>query len=149
MTEPPSAQQVARAPHPFRYAPYVSVTIAHFVWLAAVFALFMGRKPGVFRSQSILDVAPAFYSHISNFSLSYLLYAGVGFLWLMVGVSMRMLALAGLSLAVANVTYELLLPLLNTRDPVDAVYGLIGTLLAFGWLCVIQRFGLREIPGKT
>ena len=46
----------------------------------------------------------------------------------------------------ANVGYELFLPLLNTRDPVDAVYGVAGTLLAFGWLWVIHRFGRRELP---
>lgn len=128
---------------PFRFLPYAWVAVAHLLLIAAVFALFMGRKPGVFRSQAILDVAPGFYSHISNFSLSYILYAGIGFLWLMLGVSMRKVALAGLALVVANATYELLIPVLNTRDPVDAAYGVSGTLLALGWLWVIKHFGLK------
>ncbi len=129
-----------------RFRPTLWVAVAHLLLFAAAFALFLGRKPGVFRSQVLLDAVPGFYSHVSNLSLSYLLYAGVGYLWLMMGVSTRHVALAGLALGVANVVYELLLPVLNTRDPVDAAYGLVGTLLAFGWLWSIQRFGLRPRP---
>lgn len=44
---------------------------------------------------------------------------------------------------------ELFLPLLNTRDPVDAAYGIAGTLLAFAWLLVIRRFGRKALPGAT
>ncbi len=42
-------------------------------------ALFAGRKPGFFRSETIIALVPDFYSHVSNFSLSFLLYAGAGF----------------------------------------------------------------------
>lgn len=118
----------------------------HLLLLGAAFALFAGRKPGMFRWQAVLDVAPGFYSHISNFSLSYTLFAGVGFLWLMMGVPVRALALAGVALVLANVAYELFLPLLNTRDPVDAAYGVAGTMLAFAWLWLVRRFGLMDVP---
>ena len=34
----------------------------------------------------------------------------------------------------------------HTRDPVDAVYGGAGTLLAFAWLWVLRRFGMKALP---
>jgi hypothetical protein len=128
------------------FVPRVWAALAHLLLMGAMFALFMGRKPGIFRSQRILDVLPGFYSHVSNLSLSYLLLAGVGFIWLIMGVSMRYVALAALGLLLANITYELLLPVLNTRDPMDAVYGAVGTLLGFVWLWLIARVGLKTVP---
>jgi len=130
----------------FRFVPRPWAAIVQLLLLGAAFALFAGRKPGMFRSEAILSAVPGFYSHISNFSLSYTLYAGVGFLWLMMGVPMRKLALAGLVLVLANVVYEFFLPVLNTRDPVDAAYGVAGTLLAFAWLWLVRRFGLMDVP---
>lgn len=118
----------------------------HLLLLAAAFALFMGRKPGLFRSQRLLDVAPGFYSHVSNFCISYLLLAGVGFLWLMMGLSVRVIALAALGLILANAIYEFLVPVLNTRDPIDAAYGVVGTLLGFAWLWTVARTGLKRLP---
>ncbi len=133
-------------PPVMRFQPCLWATVLHLLLFAAVFALFMGRKPGMFRSETILEHLPGFYSHISNFSISWLLLAGVGFAWLMMGIRMNHMALASLALIVANVAYEFLLPLLNTRDPVDALYGVVGTLLAFAWMWVIHRFGLKPMP---
>lgn len=129
-----------------RFAPHLWTAVVHLLLLAAVFALFMGRKPGAFRSQRILEVVPGFYSHISNFSISYLLLAGIGFLWLLMGVSVRGIALAAVGLIFANLIYEFLLTLLNTRDPIDAVYGVAGTLLGFAWLWVVARIGMKALP---
>jgi hypothetical protein len=129
-----------------RFAPRVWAILMHLLLLAGMYALFIGRKPGSFRSQRILDVLPGFYSHVSNLSISYLLLAGVGFIWLLMGVSMRHVAVAAAGLILANITYELLLPVLNTRDPVDAVYGVVGTLLGFVWLWVMARAGLKTLP---
>lgn len=143
-------QHMTHARQPaFRFQPSLFALVVHLLLLGAVFALFAGRKPGMFRSEAVLSAVPGFYSHISNFSLSYALYAGIGFMWLMMGVPMRQLALAGLALAGANVLYELFLPLLNTRDPVDAVYGVVGTLLAFAWLWILRRFGMKALPAPT
>lgn len=131
-----------------RFQPSPWAAITHLMLFAAVFVLFLGRKPGAFRSQAIVEAAPGFYSHVLNFSLSWMLYAGAGFLWLAIGVPMRRLALAGLALVVANLVYEFLLPLMNTRDPMDAAYGVAGTLLAFAWLWIIRRFGLKPLSTK-
>lgn len=130
-----------------RFQPKLWAALGNLLLLAVAFVLFLGRKPGVFRSQAIIEQLPGFYSHVLNFSLSYLLLAGVGFLWLMMGVALRHVAWAAVALAIANLVYELLLPLLNTRDPLDAVYGIAGTACAFAWLWVVLRFGLRPVPG--
>lgn len=139
----------SKQPSVLRYGPAIWAAIGHLLLMAGAFALFLGRKPGSFRSQAIADAIPGFYTHVFNFSLSYLLYAGIGFLWLMMGVPMRFVGWAGAALVVANVGYELLLPLLNTRDPVDAAYGIAGTLLGFAWLWVVRRFGLTPIPAPA
>lgn len=130
----------------FRFQPTLWAALGNLALLGGVFVLFLGRKPGVFRSRAITDVLPGFYTHVFNFALSYLLLAGVGFIWLMMGVALRHVAWAGLALAIANVGYEMLLPLLNTRDPLDAVYGIAGTLCALAWLWIVLRFGLRPNP---
>ena len=130
-----------------RFSPALWAALLHLLLFAGVFVLFLGRKPGMFRSQAIIDLVPGFYTHVFNFSLSYLLLAGVGFLWVMMGIALRHVAWAALALVVANVAYEWLLPLLNTRDPVDAAYGIAGTLCAFAWLWILIRFGLRPNRG--
>src|SRR3546814_10328503 len=67
----------------------------------------------------------------------------------MMGVSVRFVAWAGAALVVANVGYEFLLPRLNTRDPVDAAYGIAGALLGFAWLWTVRRFGLAPITAAA
>lgn len=129
-----------------RFNPALWAALLHLLLFAGVFVLFLGRKPGMFRSQAIIELVPGFYTHVFNFALSYLLLAGIGFLWVMMGVALRHVAWAALALVVANVAYEWLLPLLNTRDPVDAAYGIAGTLCAFAWLWIIIRFGLTPNP---
>lgn len=135
-------------PVAFRHQPSLWAALTHLLLFAGVFALFMGRKPGVFRSSAIQELLPGFYSHVLNFSLSYMLLAGVGFIWLLMGVARRHVAWAALALALLNVVYETLLPVLNTRDPIDAVYGVAGTAFALAWLSVLRRFGLQEAPSR-
>jgi len=96
----------------------------------------------MFQWVALQELLPGAYGHMFNFCLSYMLLAGVGFLWLMVGVTMRQVAWAALALVVANIGYETLLPVLNTRDPMDAIYGVVGTAAGFAWLAALRRFGL-------
>lgn len=137
------------AASPIRHRPSPTALFTHLLLLAGAFALVMGRTPGAFRMERLAEALPGVYGHVSNFSLSFLLYAGIGFMWLMTGVAPRAFAWAALALIAANLVYELLLPVLNTRDPIDAAYGLVGSLLAWLWIGLVRRFGLRAVPVST
>lgn len=50
-------------------------------------------------------------------------------------------------LILANVIYELFIPLINTRDIVDMWYGIAGTVIGGMIVLLIARFGL--VPKKS
>lgn len=136
----------AQAFFSMRLLPAPWAALLHLLLFAGVFMLFLGRKAGMFRSEALIAMLPGVYTHVLNFALSYLLLAGVGFLWVMMGVTLRHVAWAAAAIALANVAYEFLLPVLNTRDPVDAAYGVAGTVCAFAWLWILMRIGVRPNP---
>lgn len=80
-------------------------------------------------------------SHITNFTLSLLLCAFIGYLLLSAGKKYISNAVIGILLIIANFIYELLLPVLNTRDVIDALYGLAGVTVSLIYLFVISRYG--------
>ncbi|MDB8801094.1 hypothetical protein PN294_02720 [Romboutsia sp. 1001216sp1] len=41
-----------------------------------------------------------------------------------------------------NFAYELFLSIINTKDIVDAIYGLAGSLLSFIYLVLMKKYGL-------
>lgn len=129
----------------FKYTPNILSIALFFVLYIIVFALFLGRTKNFLRIDLILDRFPSFYQHISNFSISYLLYAGVGFVWLFLGLKLRHIALFGFILIAINLIYELWIPILNTPDLIDAYFGVAGTSLAFLFLLIVKIFGLIEV----
>lgn len=80
-------------------------------------------------------------SHINNFTLSLLLCTFIGYLLLSAGKKYISNAVIGILLIIANFIYELLLPVLNTRDVIDALYGLAGVTVSLIYLFVISRYG--------
>lgn len=62
----------------------------------------------------------------------------------MMGVPLKAIGLLGIVIIIANLVYELWLPILNTRDIMDAYYGIAGTGIAFVYLTIIKKFGLTE-----
>lgn len=128
-----------------KFVPTWLTTALFFVLFGIVIFLFQGRKHGWARFDFILEKIPGFYSHISNFTISYLLYAGIAYFWLMIGVPFRFVILFGVLLLAANFIYELFIPVLNTPDIVDAYFGAVGTLVAFLFLSYVQFFGLKKV----
>lgn len=80
-------------------------------------------------------------SHITNFTLSLLLCTFIGYLLLSAGKKYISNAVIGILLIIANFIYELLLPVLNTMDVIDALYGLAGVTVSLIYLFVISRYG--------
>ena len=126
--------------------PRLWAAISYLLLLALVFLLFMGRNMEALRSGLILEVAPDFYTHVSNFAISYLLYVAIGYQWLMAGTTLKPIIWLGLAILLCNFIYEIFIPFINTPDPMDAIYGLVGTMLGFLVLWVIDRHGLVPNP---
>ena len=123
--------------------------VGYLLAFVAVCLLLAGRKVEGLRPELLLALAPTFYSHVYNFGLSYLCVAGIGYPWLMMGVPMRKVALLGAATIVLNLLYEGLLPILNTRDMVDAVYGVVGAVCGLLLLCGFDRWWMRSAPVAT
>ena len=125
--------------------PKVTTAISFLIFLAVVFALFQGRKSEWIRLQNIDNFLPEFYSHISNFCLSYILYSGIGYFWIMVGVKFKYIVALGFVILASNFIFELFINVLNTPDIIDAYYGVAGTLFALLFLFISYKFGFKAI----
>jgi len=125
--------------------PKVTTAISFLIFLAVVFALFQGRKSEWIRLQNIDNFLPEFYSHISNFCLSYILYSGIGYFWIMAGVKFKYILGLGIVILASNFIFELFINVLNTPDIIDAYYGVTGTLFALLFLFISYKFGFKAI----
>lgn len=123
--------------------PKVTTAISFLIFLAVVFALFQGRKSEWIRLQNIDNFLPEFYSHISNFCLSYILYSGIGYFWIMAGVKFKYIVGLGIVILASNFIFELFINVLNTPDIIDAYYGVTGTLFALLFLFISYKFGFK------
>ncbi|WP_271392713.1 hypothetical protein [Aequorivita sinensis] len=125
--------------------PKITTAISFLIFLAVVFALFQGRKSEWIRLQNIDNFLPEFYSHISNFCLSYILYSGIGYFWIMAGVKFKYILGLGIVILASNFIFELFINVLNTPDIIDAYYGVTGTLFALLFLFISYKFGFKAI----
>jgi len=89
---------------------------------------------------------PGLRSHLSNFVISLLWYLLAGFILLRAGVRFRVVAAVGAVLALANVVCETVMGFMNTTDWLDALSGIIGTLVSFFYLLFLSRHGLVAVP---
>ena len=87
-------------------------------------------------------------SHISNFSLSLILYLAIGYSWILQGVKFNKVIALGTGILLANILCETVMGFLNTPDILDALYGAAGTILGFCFLALSKRYGL-DIVQKT
>lgn len=128
-----------------RFYPLPLTSLVFFLLLGFNGLLFYGRKSKAVQIEMAVDLFPEFYTHISNFCISFLLLGGVGYSWLLFGVGFRQIIYAALGVIAANFIWELWLPLLNTRDISDAWFGLAGTILAVFFLGLTAKFGLKPV----
>lgn len=87
-------------------------------------------------------------SHISNFALSLLFYLGVGYTWILQKNKFNKIILLGLFIIIANILCETVMGFMNTTDILDAVYGIVGTLISFCFLLVTNTCGFESIDDE-
>ena len=80
--------------------------------------------------------------HITNFALCMLLLLIFGITVLSFGGKLRSITAAALIMSVLNIVYECFLPILNTPDIPDAVFGVIGVAVAYLFLIILRKNGL-------
>ena len=65
-----------------------------------------------------------------------------GYIIVLFDVKFRYVIALGISLILGNFIYELFLSVINTKDIIDAIYGLAGCLLSFIYLVLMKKYGL-------
>ncbi|MFR1723500.1 hypothetical protein [Emergencia timonensis] len=88
-------------------------------------------------------------SHISNFALSLMFYLAVGFPWILQEKTFNKIILLGLFIIIANVICETVMGFMNTTDILDAIYGIVGTLIGFCYFLVINKYGLEVVHDES
>ncbi len=80
--------------------------------------------------------------HITNFALCMLLLLIFGITVLFFGGKFRDITAAALVMSVLNIGYECFIPIRNTPDILDAVFGVIGVAIAYVFLILLRKNGL-------
>lgn len=96
-------------------------------------------------NEDIYVISVAINSHITNFTLSLMMCTLIGYLLLLTGRKYVSTIMMGILLIVVNFIYEIFLPILNTTDIIDALYGLVGVVISLVYLHFINKYGfIRE-----
>ncbi|MCL2721416.1 MAG: hypothetical protein FWD47_08775 [Treponema sp.] len=127
----------------YKYSPKNLTIISFRILICIGMLLTIIRWVSVFNN-NILVFTKEINSHISNLSLSMILYLGIGYLWLLFGVKFSVIIILGTLLIIANIICETLLGFINTPDIVDAIYGIIGITIAFIFLFLTKKYGLIQ-----
>ncbi len=123
--------------------PKLFTTISFLTLFLFGFILTVIRWINVF-NENILVVNETINSHITNFNLSLMSCVLIGYLLLVVGKKYISNIIVGILLVSVNYIYEAFLPILNTTDIVDAVYGFIGVLISLIYLYFISKYGFED-----
>ena len=111
---------------------------------ALCFLLVIIRWINIF-NEDVYVISVAINYHITNFTLSLMMCTLIGYLLLLVGKKYVSTIMVGILLIVVNFIYEIFLPILNTTDIIDALYGLVGVVISLVYLYFIYKYGfIRE-----
>lgn len=127
-----------------KFKPNKITNIVYYSLIFLVLLLTIIRWISAFNSD-IVVINQEINSHISNFSLSLLFYLTVGFSWTLQGISFKRIVLLGIVCMIANILCETVMGFMNTPDLIDAVYGIVGTIVSFCFLWVSRKWGLTPI----
>lgn len=107
------------------------------------FVLVIMRWMNIF-NKNIYVVNENINSHITNFTLSLLLCTLIGYFLFLAGKKYRFIFITGCLLIISNFIYEMFLPVLNTKDIVDALYGMIGVIASLVYLYFVGKYGIEH-----
>lgn len=93
--------------------------------------------------ENIFVINETVNSHITNFTLSVMLCSFIGYLLLTAGKKYSSNIIVGVLCVLANFIYEVFLPILNTTDIIDAVYGFVGVIISLIYLYFISKYGFK------
>lgn len=128
----------------YEYKPKMVTKIMYMILICIGILLTIGRWYSVFDSNFVL-FSKEIQSHISNLSLSMIVYLGIGYAWLLMGQKFSIVGILGAVLIIANLVCETLMGFMNTPDIIDFVYGAIGIGIAFIFLFCCNKYGLTKI----
>ena len=131
-------------PFKLKYVPTTGIVILFYLLLFFTLYLLLAKKYQQFRLPFVPFTIKDFYSHVSNFIISYNIVAAIAFIWLLQGASLKMCLWLCLAFIIINIGVERFVTVLNTRDIMDAGYGIAGTLLAFCFAWIVKQSGLKE-----
>jgi hypothetical protein len=126
-----------------KYIPKIWTALGYLLLLLFSLMLFFGRNFEIIRIAALVDVFPDFYNHISNFSLSLIIYITIGYVGLMADLTLIPIIVIGLTILLLNLVTEFLISFLNTPDIIDAIYGIAGVVLGFVFLFLANRYGYK------
>ena len=119
-------------------------TISLLLIFALCFLFVIIRWINIF-NEDVYVINVAINSHITNFTLSLMMCTLIGYLLLFAGKKYVSTIMVGILLIVVNFIYEIFLPVLNTTDIIDALYGLVGVVISLVYLYFIDKYGfIRE-----
>lgn len=128
----------------YKYTLKKPFTIGFSILLCIGLLLTIGRWFSVFNNEFIM-ISESFHYSVSNLSLSLIVYLGMGHLWLTLGENFHRIIILGLFIIASNFICETVMGFMNTTDIRDAIYGTIGTLIAFIFLYLTDKYGLIPV----
>ncbi|MBN7816968.1 hypothetical protein [Algoriphagus pacificus] len=127
-----------------KYVPKIWSALCYLAILGFSLLLFFGRNFKGIRIGALVNMMPGFYYHISNFSLTLMIFATVGYVGLMVGLKLKHIIFIGIVFGIVNLIFELFISILNTPDKTDAFFGMIGVFLGLIFLSAMKKKGLKK-----
>lgn len=83
-------------------------------------------------------------SHMSNFTISFVIYLGIGYRLLLQKREWKRIAFLGVCILIANVVCETLMGFMNTTDIVDAIYGITAVLISYCFFFLANTYGFES-----
>ncbi|RPD93058.1 hypothetical protein EGM88_14005 [Aureibaculum marinum] len=127
-----------------KHLPKIWAALSYSALLVFSLFLFFGRSIPEIRIASLLKVFPDFYKHVSNFSLTLIVFVSIGYIGLMVGLKLKHITIIGIVFGIINMIFEFFISILNTPDKTDAVYGVSSVILGLLFLYTVKKSGLQK-----